>query len=408
MNIELFALMLLIIFIFIGFFLLLYSWIQKSSTLPKKRRKENPTVSIIIPARDESKVIRGLLDSIAIQSVKVLPENVYIVVESKDDKTCEIVKEYGMNIVFREDLSKARKGYAIDDALKHLSSINKKYDMYFIFDADNILDKDFIKNMIVSYLDGYDIAVGYRNTKNGNDSVVAAASSLTFTMINTLFNKRKAKKNLGVTISGTGFYISGEVIRKLDGYPFNTLTEDYELSVYSVLNNISSTYNEKAIFYDEQPIKYNVTKVQRTRWIRGYIDVRKKYHSLLKEKSKDAINREMIAVERLGVIPFIIMVIGLFTFIFINIFMIGVNIVLEKSIIYNIIGIISLIIIVYTFLAVITFIMIKKEKEYFGLSKKMKIKAIFYNPIFLVSYIPCAIKALFSPNLGWKRIEHNK
>ena len=44
---------------------------------------------------------------------------------------------------------------------------NKDYDAYFIFDADNILEKDFIKNMIPIYYQGYDIGVGYRNIKNG-------------------------------------------------------------------------------------------------------------------------------------------------------------------------------------------------------------------------------------------------
>lgn len=57
-------------------------------------------------------------------------------------------------------------------------------------DADNVLDVDFVKNMEKSINEGYDIGIGYRNCKNGNDSVVAAASALTFSMINELSNRK--------------------------------------------------------------------------------------------------------------------------------------------------------------------------------------------------------------------------
>lgn len=50
-----------------------------------------------------------------------------------------------MNNVFWKDLSKRRKGYALDDAIKEILVKNKKYESYFIFDVDNVLDKDFIK-----------------------------------------------------------------------------------------------------------------------------------------------------------------------------------------------------------------------------------------------------------------------
>lgn len=90
-----------------------------------------------------------------------------------------------MNIIYRKDLTKKRKGYALDDAIKEILSKNKKYDAYFIFDADNILDKNYIKEMINSIEEGYDIGISYRNTKNSS-TLVAASSALTFSMINTL------------------------------------------------------------------------------------------------------------------------------------------------------------------------------------------------------------------------------
>ena len=42
----------------------------------------------------------------------------------------------------------------------------KNYDAYFIFDADNILDKNYISEMNKSFMSGYDIGIGYRLNKN--------------------------------------------------------------------------------------------------------------------------------------------------------------------------------------------------------------------------------------------------
>lgn len=398
----------MLIFILCGLFLLVKFKTLKDEVTIKPKKGDD--FAIIIPARDESKVIEGLLESIMKQTINVNPDDIYIVVEEKEDKTCLIAEKYKMNVVFRKDLTLRRKGYAIDDALKYIKNKKKHYDLYFIFDADNILDKDFIRNMLKSYKEGYDIAVGYRNTKNGNDSPVAAASSLTFTMINTMFNKAKLKRGLNITVSGTGFYISGDIVDRLGGYPFNMLTEDYELSVYSSLNNLSSTYREDAIFYDEQPTKYKTTVRQRTRWIRGYIDTRKKYGQALREKRKEKNNpkRGSIEVEYIGIKPYLLMVIGIVLYLLINVFMLIKNIIVGKNFCYNILSIVILFLFVYLVLAFITFIMIKKEKEYFSLSLKMKFLAILYNPIFLMGYVPIAIEALLNPNIEWSKIEHNK
>lgn len=99
----------------------------------------------------------------------------------------------------------------------------------------------------------YDIGISYRNTKNSS-TLVAASSALTFSMINTIGNQLKSKYTNNLTISGTGYYIKGSLVEDWQGFPFNTLTEDYELTLYSTLNNLTTIYNEKAIFYDDNQI----------------------------------------------------------------------------------------------------------------------------------------------------------
>lgn len=353
---------------------------------PIKNNKKNK-FAILIPARDESRVIEELLNSIINQTRKINTNDVYVIVEDKNDRTVQIVKNKNMNIIYRKDLTKRRKGYALDDAIKEIINSKKHYDAYFIFDADNVLDKDYIKNMEKVYNNGYDIGIGYRNTKNGNDSVVAAASSLTFSMINTLGNTHKSKYNNTLTISGTGFYIKGNIIEELKGYPFNSLTEDYELTLYATLHDLTTYYEKKAIFYDEQPTKYKVTINQRTRWIKGFFESRKKYIPLLLKKK---INKNFSSSfhQIMGVNPYILLICGL------------LGIILTKNI--------FLISFVYILLVLITIIMVLKEKNSLNINKKMKLKVILYNPIFLSTYIICLFKAILNKDVKWVKIDHNK
>ncbi len=381
---------------------------RKNNNLPKKSLAGH-NFCFLIPARYESSVIEGLLISIKNQSVKVNMSDVYVIVESLKDETVNICKKYNATVFLRKKLNLQRKGYALDEAVKYILN-TKSYDAYFIFDADNILDKNYLKNMIPVFDKGYDLASGYRNCKNGNESVVAASSALTFSLVNTVFNSIKNKKTKNITFSGTGFYIRGEIIDELKGYPFNSLTEDYELSSYAILNNLTTYYNTKSVFYDEQPVKYKDTINQRIRWIKGYFDVRKKYSKkIIKSISKDGNNNGSKIDEGLGIIPYIFIIIGIvlwylslailtiYNFVFSN----G----LWKSLFLEFL-IFSLII--YLALFIMSLVIVILEGKKINLTTKSKIKVLFYNPVFMISYIPCAIKALLKKDVKWVRVEHSK
>ena len=387
-----------LIFIVVGIILLIFGNISiRKNKNDVVKNNDDYNFCVLIPARDESKVIEGLLKSL---TLSVNMQDVYVIVEDMSDKTVDICKKYNATVILRTT-KKQRKGYALDEAIKQI----KDYNLYFIFDADNIVDKNFFKEMKKTYEAGYDIGVGYRNCKNGNDNIISACSSLTFSMINTLGNDFRNKHNSNVIVSGTGFYIKGSWIKKWKGYPFHTLTEDYELSLYSILNNMTSYYNDKAIFYDEQPTKYKQTIKQRVRWIKGYFEARKKYIPLIVKDMK--LNKQNYGSKYsvcLGVRAFIYIVIGVLLYLLKNIIMLFINLFNNKSIFIPLISLILIVLSIYIIMMIITIKMIKKDK--LDLNYKMKIKTIFYNPIYLTTYVYCALKALFTKQVVWDKIEH--
>lgn len=399
-----------LILIFIASYLLIkeYLVVLKGSKITLKRNYDNPSIAVLIPARDESKVISNLLESIKKQTYKIDSKDIYIIVESKKDKTVEIAKERNINIIYRKNLTnRRRKGYALDDAIKEILKNKKHYDAYFIFDADNILDRNYFKEMVKSYKKGYDIGIGYRNTKNGNSSIFSACSSLTFSMINTFSNNYKMKHNITLTVSGTGFYIKGKILEDLGGYPFNSLTEDYELTLYATLNDLTSTYNTKAKYFDEQPTDYNTTITQRTRWVKGYFDSRRKYYPLLRNKAtrKDN-NYPSVYVSLVGVKPYVLLVISVILYLLNLVFRIISNSIIKIEVYNLLLQFLVIVLAIYLVLLIFTGVLLIKEKDNLRLNRKMKIKSLFFNPLFLASYVKCLYLANKFKYLAWEKIEH--
>lgn len=358
-------------------------------------------------ARDESAVIEGLLESLEKQTVKIKTEDVYVIVETKDDPTVEICRKHGAGVFVRPKvtLSRARKGFALDEVIRDILS-KRRYDLYFIFDADNVLAPEFMEGMLESYMAGYEIITGYRNAKNGNANAIAAVSCLTFSMINTLVNRDRAKHQANIVFSGTGYCIDGKLVDRWQGWPFRSLTEDYEISLYATLHGLATYYNEAAVFYDEQPTRYTQTVAQRVRWIKGYFSARKKYVPLMrgvlsKQRAKNSTrNAGSLAKECIGVKPAILAVVGAVLVVLGGVVMLGRR--GEWGWALAVVG--GAFVLLYIILAGVTVHILRQEK--LDLARSMKIKIVLFNPLYLVTYVPCALKALLRREVAWVKIEH--
>lgn len=134
-----------VIFVLFGILMAFIISLLSRKIIISQSKKENHDFCILIPARYESLVIEDLLKSIKEQTFKIDFKDVYVIVESINDETVDICKKYNASYFVRKDLELKRKGYALDECVKYILKNNKHYDAYFIFDADNILDKILLK-----------------------------------------------------------------------------------------------------------------------------------------------------------------------------------------------------------------------------------------------------------------------
>ena len=74
---------------------------------------------------------------------------------------------------------------------------------------------------------------------------------------------------------------SDEILRLRGGWPFHLLTEDIEFSAWNITDGRRIGYCANAEFYDEQPVTFKQSWMQRLRWAKGNFQVFDRYKFLL-------------------------------------------------------------------------------------------------------------------------------
>lgn len=381
-----------------------------------KDAKKEHKYAILVPARNESKVIRQILDSIKNQTYNKDKLETFVIVESLDDPTCEICKEYeNVQVFCRQHLENKGKGYALDECFSYILNNQKgmkeedKFEAFFIMDADNVMAKDYVYEMNKVFDAGFDVGTGYRANKNFNDSWVSACSGLYFNFLSTFKNKPKAKLGLGVQVTGTGFYVSRKIIEQLDGWKFNTLTEDYEFSLCAVLHNYSSSYNEKAVFYDEQPSSLKVSWKQRVRWCKGFMQANKIFRkSLFKKRIDTSGKRKYDLVENAtSLAPIVFSLVSVALYAVVNLVLFIISVITHNPLwYYPFISFVGVLLGFYLLMVLYSGFIVIVERKRLNAKPLNAFVACLTNPWFMILYAPIFFQALFTKNVEWTPIIH--
>lgn len=288
--IDCFNLIVFLIFLVLYSYQLFYALVPLFIKNPQITPKSLHKFAVVIAARNESAVIGELIKSIKGQRYPSELIDIFVVADNCTDDTAQVALNNGAKVYERHNTQFVGKGYALDYIFKNIEKDyrDKNYEAYFIFDADNLLDKNYIYEMNKLFDKGYKILTSYRNSKNYDSNWITAGYSLWFLREAKYINNSRMLLGTSCAISGTGFLIHSDIIRKNKGWKHNLLTEDIEFSVDSIIHGETIGYCEKAILYDEQPSNFEQSWNQRLRWTKGFYQVFGKYGwSLLKSVFKD-------------------------------------------------------------------------------------------------------------------------
>ena len=363
---------------------------------PLKVKKDHKFMAII-PAHNEEAVVGNLIESLKNQTYNKELYDIYVIADNCTDNTARIARDAGAIVYERFDETKKTKGYALDWFLQQKIEENADYDALFIFDADNIVDKDFIKNMNKHLCQGEDVVQGYRDIKNPTDSWITAGYAIFYWTMNRFYHLARYNLGLSPLINGTGFMVKFDII-KPTGWDTNTLTEDIEFSLKTIISGKKLGWATDAIVYDEQPVGFKQSWSQRSRWTVGHIQCLKEYTiplAVAVKEHKTLMNFDGL-LYMIGSIPMFVLTIILLILNFVMYFANGMS---TLDLFIN-----CLRYLLPTFLLpIITAIMIMI------LDKKPirpMIKGLALYPLFLGSWLLINFKCLFKKQTKWEKIEH--
>lgn len=260
---------------FIGYFYkyrIVYTITGFFATRKFKKASQNHKYAVLISARNEETVIGNLIDSIRANDYPQELITIFVVADNCTDKTAEIARQKGAVCYERFDSERRTKGFALQflmNKIKEDYGSVEAFEGYFVFDADNLLKKDYITRMNEAFDAGEKVITSYRASKNFEDNWIAASYAIHWLRTIRTENRARSVFRLACRIQGTGFLVASEVIP--DGWNFTTLTEDRQLSAAAVVRGYRISYNNDAIFYDEQPTDLKTAWRQRLRWGKGHI-----------------------------------------------------------------------------------------------------------------------------------------
>lgn len=253
----------------------LYQFVISITSLIKFKEKPMLTDKkhrfiIALPANNEESVIGNLIKSLKMQDYDKSLFDIYVIADNCTDKTAEVARENGVIVYERFDETKKTKGYALNWFLDKMKDKKDDYDALLVFDADNLVDKNFLNVMNKKLCQGEVLVQGYRDIKNPTDTWVSGGYAIFYWTMNRLYHLARYNMGLSPLINGTAFMVKWDLLID-EGWNTKTLTEDIEFALINISKGVKLGWAKDAIVYDEQPLTFKQSWKQRERWsVRTY------------------------------------------------------------------------------------------------------------------------------------------
>ncbi|MDD7793634.1 glycosyltransferase family 2 protein [Clostridium sp. 'White wine YQ'] len=386
-------------------FLSLFGLFKKKS---KEHKPPKTSFALIVAAHNEEKVIKGIIESFKRLDYPKELFDIFVIADNCSDRTAAIAREAGAKVYERFDETKKGKGYALEWMFDKIFKMKKQYDSVGVFDADNLVSKNFLLEINNKFIDGYKVVQGYLDSKNPNDTWITANYSISFWLSNRMFQLARSNVGLSSQLGGTGFCIKTDTLKEL-GWGATCLTEDLEFSCKLVLNGHKVGWAHEAVVYDEKPLTLAQSWSQRKRWMQGFADVSSRYFFKLVKKGITELNIVALDCALYSIQPILLILLGI---------ALALNLYNQFMMVPNmVIGIISFLNSANANIAkfvgsILLLLQILYSPFILAIEKKISFKIMLYfilNPIYSLTWVPISIQGIIAKNdKEWSHTEHTR
>ena len=129
----------------------------RGEVAPPKAKKLH-RYAFFIAAHNEEAVIANLVRSIKDQDYPSELIEVFVVADACTDNTAQLAREAGAVVYERNDLARKGKSWVMDFGFDRiLNEYPDTFEGYFIFDADNVISRDYVSKMNDAFDQGFHV-----------------------------------------------------------------------------------------------------------------------------------------------------------------------------------------------------------------------------------------------------------
>lgn len=234
---------------------------------------------IAIPAHDESTVIAKTVERLKQLNYPGHLFQVHVVADYCSDATASIAEQAGAFVHERTSGPRTGKGAALSWLFQRVLEDSFAPNAVVIFDADTVVDADFLRVMDSRLEEGGLVIQGQHIISNPEAGWFPALTWAMFIIDNRFQNLGRVNLGWSAKNMGDSICLHADVLRQL-GWG-EGLTEDYQFRQKLLLSGVKIDYEPEAKGYGEAPRKWSQAQAQRARWLRGTSNASRQYSGML-------------------------------------------------------------------------------------------------------------------------------
>jgi cellulose synthase/poly-beta-1,6-N-acetylglucosamine synthase-like glycosyltransferase len=234
--------------------------------------EDMPSVTVLIPARNEAIVIKTTLKRILSFDYPETKLEVVVINDGSTDNTKKILdsmasRDSRIRPLHLPVVTQGRgKAFALNLGLK-----NAHNDLIAVYDADNNPDPSALKRLVLHLVSDEKLGavIGKFRTLNRKRNLLTHFINIETLSFQWILQAGRFKAFKIAILPGTNCVIRKEVLQACGGWDEAAITEDSELSVRIYQKGWKIKFVPSAVTWEQEPERLRAWTRQRTRWVRG-------------------------------------------------------------------------------------------------------------------------------------------
>ncbi len=254
---------------------------------PAGHRQGPPSrVVVVIPAHNEEHQVADTIRSIAACNYPADFRHILVVADNCSDRTAEVARAAGAEVLVRDDTTKRGKGFALAYAFDHALA-DPSTDAVVVVDADTLVSANLLEAFAARLERGADAVQADYAVRNVDDSWRTVLAQVAFTCFHLVRSEGRERLGLSTGLRGNGMAFSRHTLQTVPHDAFSVV-EDLEYGIRLGRAGIRVHHAGEARVVGDMPSTGDASLSQRQRWEGGRRAMRKRF---LRTLATDALRR---------------------------------------------------------------------------------------------------------------------